>query len=442
MPWPTLPLSGVRLTAVFAAAANAALIERENALTQYQATAIPVPYSPSPDQVTGDHIDDTMGEIPFHSGLRTIQSRLNFISFFFVQNKYDVGGADVSYSNRPFDSKISAFQPFVTWSNPVDALGNDISFPPPNGFRRKYPAEITSLSTDILKNGMPSDIGDVALYLGNFPFAVDPNFGKLFVKTGSATWAPAAPGSTKTIKQAYGLIQSGDYIGDWIAEDIYNALNLLVWTWGVVLPSGILGYDHPAYGGVVNVRFANNQDNSVGSEHDGSGNPIPYFTQFTSGMRVQDRNEIPYGAYLDALFPVAYVSDLEGYDPTDYPDNPWGHTSAFRIRGQYRVEERNAVGLSNLVEYYGWSILGGSDAGGPATWPGFAHFKPGPVPTANTIYKITEAANGGSSDFINSPAITTFPGLSEPPTNSSWGWRLYPSAIVKYDVAGGFSYVA
>jgi hypothetical protein len=111
--------------------------------------------------------------------------------------------------------------------------------PPPNGYRRRFPREIWSLSNP----GVAKQVARFVVHVntrdyqatpnavGNFPAVTTPedqyqHAGKIFVRSDAGAWVESTdPAVFPDVVEKTGFAQPGDTFGPWIAEDIRAQLN-------------------------------------------------------------------------------------------------------------------------------------------------------------------------------------------------------------------------
>lgn len=178
---------------------------------------------------------------------KLLQSRVWELAKYYVKHTGDDGVESADYDRQ---TVIQAWGvvPVYPGGSGVFSEGSPPgkTFPAPNGFTRKFPREIYALSN-------PGEEGQVARFTARidtrwFGHSAGPAFdttvttpeaervhsGKLFRHNGTE-WLPhsAAIGAGPDELSDFGLMRSGDYMGEWILNEIRDAINLLVWTVGV-----------------------------------------------------------------------------------------------------------------------------------------------------------------------------------------------------------------
>lgn len=268
--------------------------------------------------------------------------------------------------------------------------------------------------------------------------------------------------------QAKGQIQTGDYFGPWILNDLRDAINLLVWTFGSGLVTGvtnfvngqlysggILATDRTTWtqqtgnylnaarlGAFVEVFSAYSFFSSIGDGAANTGNAF-YFQQ----ILVNDS-----GVGRGTGFGKAFnIGGTFGDDPVIHPPDPaglWGYNpistliiNEYPEGGSYLYRHvwgfnPKLDGVPRTIDYYivnetvgGGYFPGGGGTVGPYDYP---YTNGGtPLQPPQFTYKFVKSVpiNGGDPVF----------GLPTDELPDDMG--IHPTVIVKWDVYGGLKYV-
>lgn len=293
------------------------------------------------------------------------------------------------------------------------------------GFTRKYPREFANEYQTTYTDGSAVANGHRARQLSDL---------QIYDRVAGAwvLFAANPKGAAPDTITAYGAIQVGDYIGPWIWNEIRNCLNLMIWTFGQqpwYVNNGDQSYRR-GYAQVTGTWAAT--QTAVEADWDGNannGNSYSTTNPYVWDWNIYIRSQMLYNG---AGIYQGYLEIKNGYARTGSLSTAFAKSVDFYALDVPLVSQDTPPVVVSTFDANGYPAL--SDA-----WSNWQ--------TNNELAAVTASVTGNFFDWTVKPLWD--PG--GPPTTSA-NYRRgvninngdYTSSayIVRWDVAGGFSYVA
>jgi hypothetical protein len=382
----------------------------------------------------------------FPTNWRNIQHFAAYLAKAFVDPSRDFHGWSVDKLHTDYEAAEEYYGEFT--GPAVDPVQNGVittygadfpDWPPPSGFTRKIPREITSTSSPgspgeramfvYSPNGLPSLDGPFVNHEEEYP-AQDPSpvnekgYSRMFFERSGSGWVLSSDQSSPPdIITLRGVARSGDIFGPWIVNETRDAINMLTRT----IDLGDLAHegkylDRGSGAGEWDESEAREEtaSNEFFSAGEGSVNYGASIAQFVS----VSQSTPSYTAYPFCARKVNFYVPIEPRDRTD-PESFDKQSTDFEIRSEPFVDPFNG-GTEER-----WDMLNFLASSGVSS-------------------EMTVVCPKSVGDVETKPKMGPNPGASQPPTLRGWQtptyeeghWRSNCWCLIDWDVSGGFKYTS